>query len=139
MKEFKLENRAKIQTGFTIPEGYFENFSERMKDKIPEQETKVVFLSRSKRKFILMVAAAILVLALMIPVLSTSTNTATVELDSTTLENYLSYQSNVNQYDLINALDSDDITTINSNVALEDETIEDILANNASLEHLIIE
>jgi cell division protein FtsL len=139
MKEFKLENRTKIETGFTVPDGYFESFSEKMKDKFIEPETKVISLSSSKKKIYIMVAAAILVLALMIPVLSPSTNKTATELDSTTLENYLSYQSNVNQYDLINALDSDDINAINSNVALEDETIEDILANNASLEHLIIE
>jgi hypothetical protein len=34
------------------------------------------------------------------------------EIDSATLENYLSYQTNISQYDLINALDEDDINSI---------------------------
>jgi hypothetical protein len=34
------------------------------------------------------------------------------EIDSATFENYLSYQTNINQYDLINVLDEEDINTI---------------------------
>jgi hypothetical protein len=49
-----------------------------------------------------MLAAAILVIALMVPILySPNANT---ELDSATLENYLSYQTNLSQYDLINLI-----------------------------------
>jgi hypothetical protein len=59
------------------------------------------------------------------------------EIDTTTLENYLSNQSNINQYDLINGLEPDEIDSINTTVALEDG-IEDILGNG-SLENLIIE
>ena len=51
----------------------------------------------------------------------------------------MSYQTNVNQYDLINALDAEDINEINTPVALEDKAIEDLLIDNANLEHFIIE
>jgi hypothetical protein len=55
------------------------------------------------------------------------------------LENYLSYQSNINQYDLINDLEYDEIDNIKTTVVLEDATIEEILISNANLEHLIFE
>jgi hypothetical protein len=41
-------------------------------------------------------------------------------------ENYLSNQTNINQYDLINGLEPDEIDSINTTVALEDGIIEDI-------------
>ena len=82
--------------------------------------------------------AAVFVLALAIPSLLNNANRYN-ELDTTTLENYISYQSNVNQYDLINALDEEDINSLGTNIALEDKTIEDILISNNNLEHYIIE
>jgi hypothetical protein len=56
----------------------------------------------------------------------------------------LSYQTNINQYDLINVLDEEDINTIKSNVVIEEntiqnKTIEDILVTNGNLEHLLLE
>jgi hypothetical protein len=137
MKEFKLENTTKIKTGFITPENYFENFSESFMHKLSENENKVIPLFK-KRKLVIMTVAALLVIALMIPLLNSHSKTAT-PLDSVTIENYLSYQSNMNQFDLINALEPEDIEKMNTTIALEDETIEDILTSNANLEHFIIE
>jgi hypothetical protein len=53
-------------------------------------------------------------------------------------ENYLSNQTNINQYDLINGLEPDEIDIV-YNSSLEDGIIEDILVGNGSLENLIIE
>ena len=138
MKEFKLENSTKIETGFITPDNYFENFSDKLMLKLEHPEPKVIPLFRRRKNIILMVAA-IFIIALMIPIINSTQINTTKELDETTLENYLSYQTNVNQYDLINVLNEDDITKISTPVALEDNTIEDILASNANLEHLIIE
>jgi hypothetical protein len=137
MKAFKLENEPKIESGFKTPEHYFENFSAKVLQQLPKEEPKVISLFQ-KRKIVMMMAAAILVIALMIPIVNTYT-TKTKELDSTTLENYLTYQSNMNQYELINELDSEDINKINTTVVLEDETIEDLLSVNSNAENLIIE
>lgn len=137
MKTFKLENEPKIESGFSTPNHYFENFSERIMQQLPEDEPKVISFFQ-KRKRTLMMAAAILVIALLIPQINRSLR-ASKELDATTIENYLSYQSSMNQYDLINALDPEDIANMQTTVALEDKTIEDILATNANLEHLISE
>jgi flagellar basal body-associated protein FliL len=137
MKTFKLENQPKIESGFKTPENYFENFSAKMTQQLPENESKVISIFQ-KRKIILMTVAAILVIAMMIPVY-TFFSTKSNELDETTLENYLTYQSSMNQYDLITELEPEDINKIETVFPLEDETIEDILTTNSDMEHLILE
>jgi hypothetical protein len=136
MKAFKLEKKAKIEAGFKTPEHYFENFSENIMQNLPENEPKLVSIFQ-KRKSFFMIAAAILIIAMLVPILYNTTDNT--ELDDATLENYLSYQSNLNQYDLMTALESEDINNINTTVALEDKTIEDMLANNPDLEQLLYE
>jgi len=137
MKTFKLENEPKIESGFKTPDHYFEDFSAKIMQQLPENEPKVISIFH-KRKNILFAVAAVFVLALMMPAYTTlSTNTKT--LDETTLENYITYQSNVNQYDLISELELEDINKIKTTIPIEDEAIEDVLTTNSDMEHLILE
>lgn len=138
MKEFKLENSKKIESGFKTPENYFENFSDELLLKLHKNTPRVIPFYQ-KRTTILLLVAAVFIIALSIPILNTTSVKPIQELDETTLENYISYQSNVNQYDLINVLEADDIGKIDSPITLEENTIEDMLVDNANLEHLIIE
>lgn len=138
MKEFKLNTIPKIESGLKNPEdAYFEKFSENLLEKIAVKEPKTISLLQN-RKAIIMMVAAVFILALTIP-LFINQAAHSQEIDTETLENYLSYQSNVNQYDLINALDEEDISNINSNIALEDNTIEELLISNSNLENYILE
>jgi len=138
MKAFKLENEPKIATGFKTPENYFDDFSAKVLQQLNEKkEVKVIPIYRRK-KVLSLLAAAVVFIALMIPVINNYNNTSR-DLDEDTLETYLSYQSNLNQYDLIRELDTKDIEKLNKNVALEQETLEDILASNPNLENLISE
>ncbi|KAF2333748.1 hypothetical protein [Flavobacterium daemonense] len=138
MKAFKLENEPKIKSGFTTPEHYFDDFSAKVLQQINnEKEVKVLPLYKRKN-VISIAAAAVIVFALMIPIVN-NYNATSKELDEATLETYLSYQSNLNQYDLIQNLDTTDLQKLNKNVAIEDETLEDILASNPNIEHLITE
>jgi hypothetical protein len=138
MKAFKLENEPKIATGFKTPENYFDDFSAKVLQQLnQEKEVKVIPIYKRK-KLLSMIAAAVVFIALMIPVVNNYNNTSK-DLDEDTLETYLSYQSNLNQYDLIRELDTKDIEKLNKNVALEQETLEDILASNPNLENLISE
>ncbi|KLT71457.1 MULTISPECIES: hypothetical protein [unclassified Flavobacterium] len=137
MKAFKLENEPKITTGFKTPENYFNDFSAKVLQQINEPEVKVIPFYKRK-KVLTLLAAAVVVFALMIPIVNNYKNTSK-ELDEKTLETYLAYQSNLNQYDLINQLDTKDIESLNKNVALEDETLEDVLATNPNIENLISE
>ncbi|WP_456313125.1 hypothetical protein [Pseudomonas shirazensis] len=137
MKAFKLENEPKIATGFKTPDDYFDNFSTKVLQQINDREAKVIPLYKQK-KVIAMLVAAIVIMALMIPIINNYNNKAK-DLDEATLETYLSYQSNLNQYDLIKELDSKDIDKLSKSVALEQETLEDILSSNPNIENLISE
>ncbi|MBP4138342.1 hypothetical protein [Flavobacterium geliluteum] len=137
MKTFKLENEPKIKSGFKTPDDYFDTFSTKVLEQVDKKEVKVIALNRRK-KVISIVAAAVILIGLMIPIVN-NYNSKSKELDAETLETYLSYQSNLNQYDLIKELDNTDIQKLGKNVALEDETIEDILSSNPNIENLISE
>ena len=137
MKAFKLENEPKIETGFKTPDDYFENFSVKMMEQLPASEPKIIYIFQKRKNIILMVAA-VLVIALMIPYLNYSTANSQA-LDRIALENYINYQSNVNQYDLMRVLETKDITNMNTSIVLEDEAIEDVLSANSNLENLILE
>ena len=137
MKAFKLENEPKIASGFKTPEHYFDHFSAKVLQQFPENEPKVISIFQ-KRKMVIMMVAALLILALMIPIyISISINSK--ELDETTLENYLAYQTNLNQYDLVSELETKDISKMQPVSSTEDKVIEDILAADSDIEHLLIE
>lgn len=137
MKTFKLENEPKIKSGFKTPENYFDDFSEKVLQQINEKEVKVIPFHKRKR-ILWMAAAAVIGFALLIPVINNYKANST-DLDEATLENYLSYHSNISQYDLIQKLDDSDIEKLGNDVTLEDETLEDILAASPNIEHLISE
>jgi hypothetical protein len=136
MKAFKLENEPKITTGFKTPDHYFDDFSAKVLQQIKEAEVKVIPIYKRK-KVITMLAAAVVIIALMIPIVNNYNKSG--ELDEATLESYFSYESNLNQYDLIRELDTKDIEAINKNVVLEQETLEDVLSSNPNIENLISE
>lgn len=135
MKAFKLENEPKITTGFKTPDYYFDDFSTKVLQQINETEVKVIPIYR--RKKVLAMLAAVVVVGLMIPIVNNYNKSK--ELDEGALETYLSYQSNLNQYDLIRELDTKDIEALNKNVALEEVTLEDVLSSSPNIENLISE
>ncbi|TRX37523.1 hypothetical protein [Flavobacterium restrictum] len=137
MKAFKLDNEPKLTTGFTTPEHYFENFSAKVLLQLPKEETKVIGLFQHKKR-IFMAVAAVLILALMIPVYLRYSSQSP-ELDDVTIENYLtSSQQDMSQIDLISEIERES-STLKMTSDLEDETVEDILVTNSNLEHLILE
>lgn len=137
MKTFKLENEPKIKSGFKTPEHYFDDFSEKVLQQLNEKEVKVIPFYKRK-KTLSLAAAAVIGFALLIPIVNNYKATSN-DLDEATLETYLSYQSNISQYDLIQKLDDSDIEKLNNDITLEDETLEDILSTSPNIEHLISE
>jgi hypothetical protein len=135
MKTFKLENEPKIDTGFKTPDHYFESFSARVLQQLPEQETKVIPLF-SRTKTWTYAAAAVLVFGLSIPVYNYFNRYS--EIDQTTLENYISYHSNVSDADIVNLLDEKDIQKINIDLNIDDKTLENELSIDSNLEHYIL-
>lgn len=137
MKNFNLENGPKITSGFIVPDQYFEEFSKKMLSQLPEEKNRVITLHKQKRK-LLFAVAAILVIGLFIPIFNQLSKPSD-ELDESTLENHISYQTNINQYDLISDLDNEDLTSLGTAIQLKDDIIEDHLTTNSNLEKLLSE
>jgi hypothetical protein len=135
MKDFKLDNLPKIAPGFKTPDHYFEDFSKKMMQKLLQEEPKVILLHAKRKKWI-MAAAALLIITLMLPVYN-NINQPSDQLDTASIENYIDYQSNISQYDIVNLLDKQDVESIDLDIQLEDKTIEDVLTNNNNLENYI--
>ncbi|MES2574849.1 MAG: hypothetical protein V4572_07890 [Bacteroidota bacterium] len=136
MKTFKLDNEPKIESGFKTPDNYFDTFSARVIQQLPKEETKAISIF-SKRKTWIYAAAAVLVLGLSIPVYNNLYNRSS-EIDQTTLENYITYHSNVTDTDLVNLLDEKDIQEIKIDLNIDDKAIENELSDNNDLEYYIL-
>ena len=137
MKNFNLGNEPKITTGFTTPDGYFDTFSEKVLAQLPKQESKVISIFSSKKVWYF-AAAAILILMLSIP-LFTKYSTQQEEIDTATLENYIAYQSNISEEEIVNLLEQDDLDKMKLDFNIDDATIEDALKSNSNLEQYLID
>jgi len=141
MNTFKLDNEPKIASGFKTPDNYFENFSANLTQKLTEEsiveQPKVISIFQ-KRKTILLAIAAVLMLALMIPIVYTN-DSKNKDLDDATIENYLAEESNLNQYELIGDIEIESKPIVSKTNELENEAIEDILVTNPNIENLMIE
>jgi hypothetical protein len=136
MKTFKLNNEPKINTGFTVPENYFEDFSAKMMQKLPENEPKIISIFARKKTW-MFAAAAVIILALSLPIYNYYFSHSS-EIDEETLENYITYHSTVSDTDLVNLLDEQDIQKMNIDVDIEDDIIENELSENNNLEQYLI-
>ena len=136
MKNFK-GNEPKITSGFTTPDGYFDTFSEKVLAQLPKQESKVISIFSSKKVWYF-AAAAILILMLSIP-LFTKYSTQQEEIDTATLENYIAYQSNISEEEIVNLLEQDDLDKMKLDFNIDDATIEDALKSNSNLEQYLID
>lgn len=113
MKQFDLHNDPKIETGFKIPERYFENFEDRLMQQLPEQEVRVVSLWQKRTRWISAVAA-VFVLGFGLWLYNNNRNT---ELEAGT-ELYLAYQNDITTEDIAAQLTDDDIATIEKELGL---------------------
>ncbi|HSD14250.1 MAG TPA: hypothetical protein VLB74_06355 [Flavobacterium sp.] len=125
MKKFDLHNDPKIETGFKIPEGYFENFEAKIMNQLPQQEVKVISLWQRKSVWISSAAAVALVVFGLTLYFNYQSKAA---LDETTVENYLA--SNMNADEIMMELDQHDINELEKSIALNDESVESYLSEN---------
>lgn len=135
MKTFKLENEQKINSGYTVPENYFEDFSARVMQQVTKEEPKVISLFYRKRTWIY-AAAAIVVLAMAIPIYNQFNQLNNV--DTITIENYLTVNETISDAELISLLEEKDIQEMRIDLNIEDRTIENELSKNKDLEHYLL-
>ena len=136
MKDFKLDNEPKITSGFTPTEIYFTDFSTKVMQQLPKEEPKVISFWARNRTWIYS-SAAIIVITLsvfMVNLLATDTE----EIHAAEIENYLTYHSNITDDEIAEYLDESDISNIEIESDIDDETIEQVLYDQADLEHQII-
>lgn len=125
MKDFKLHEEDKIKAGFTAPDGYFENFTERLMAQLP-QEPRVTVVPLYRRRPVWFSAAAAFIILLGAGWFFMPDKKA-AQPDDTAIENYLVYSTNISTYDLAQQLDDQDIKQLKASLAISDEAIEDYL------------
>jgi hypothetical protein len=135
MKAFKLDNEPKINSGFKVPDAYFENLESSVLQKISTKETPVFTLFT--RKNWLLAAAAIFVITLSIPFVN-QMSTSTSNVDEVQLENYLAEQSNLSEDDIVELLDEEKIAKIKLDLNVDSDELEDALLTNSNLEDYMI-
>lgn len=136
MKTFKLENEPKIESGFKIPENYFEDFSARVMQQLPKESPKVITLFERRKTWIYSVAA-VLIITLTLPIYNNYFK-KTSENDNPSLENYITYHTSISDVDLVNLLDENDIQKMSVDLNIEDKAIEDELSENKNLEQYLL-
>lgn len=128
MKNYNLETDKKINSGFKIPENYFDSFSENLLQQLPVNEVKVISFYARYKKWIYS-AAAIAVIALSLPIVFQMENNEE-ELSTNEIENYLTQQNSISEDEIINMLDKEDITELKLNSTITKEALEEELTNN---------
>ncbi len=135
MKDFKIDTSEKITTGFQIPERYWDAFSEKVMQRIPKEEPKVIsFYARNKRW--IYSAAAVLILALSLPIVNQLQNKEQ-ELSSIEIENYLTQNKSVSDDEIVNMLEQEDIDNLRVTTPITKDALEDELSNNTNVEQYI--
>lgn len=133
MKPFKLDQQPKINTGFKIPDGYFEDFEASVMQQLQPQP-KVIKLK--SKPYWWYAAAAVLAVSLSIPAVRVLTSTKN-QPDESALENYFAY-TNIPEEQLVELLEKEDIEKIQIDYQLEDAAIEEALPA-AAIENYIID
>jgi hypothetical protein len=128
MKPFKLDNEPKMNSGFKIPETYFDDFTEKVMQQLPKQE-RVKVIPLYKRKPVWMSAvAAVFVITLGVSIIWKSNGSNTAVPDDTTIVNYLAYEDDITEEDIIQGLSQQDIKELEASITVSDEAIEDYLS-----------
>jgi len=138
MKSFDIENSSKIKSGFKVPDGYFEEFNAKLTEQLAiEVEPKVIVLHSRKTLWYFAIAAVLLV-AISIPVYQNWKINTPPQLNQDEIENYLSYHPSITTEDLITLLNEEDILALQKSKTIESETIENYLLTTESLEYYLI-
>ena len=114
MKRFDLDNDPKIDTGFKVPDNYFDSFEARLMQKLPlEKEVKVISLWKRKSVWFSS-AAAVFIIAFGIWIYFAQNN---VENTMTTQE-YLAYESDITTEDIAMNLTDAEIISLENDLNL---------------------
>jgi hypothetical protein len=137
MSEFKLDSEPKIKAGFSIPENYFDTFPDALKSQLPKNESMVISIFRNRKRQLQSIAA-VLVIGLLVSVFYKFNNQDS-EIGVSELENYITNQSSINQYDLMSSLAAEDIESLKNEKDLDQYFLDDLELTSSELEQMAIE
>ena len=124
MKNFKIDENSKKETGFAIPENYFENLESKIFNRIKTKEVKVISIFQQSKYWITAIAA-IFVIGLFFSISSKNKNEESVE-----NEEFLTSQTDLTTEDLAEYLTENDLKTLEENLTVYDQTIIDLTKEN---------
>jgi hypothetical protein len=136
MKEFKLNENSKITSGFTTPEGYFDQFTIELNNKLNLTNTEIKVVSIQTKR-VLTLVAAIVVVALSVSVYSKIIISNSEE--NNTTENYITNHSEICQYDLLALLDKNDIENLSIELNNNNSKNDDEFVNSNDLYNYLTE
>jgi hypothetical protein len=121
MKKFDLHNDPKIDSGFKIPDHYFDSFEERLMQKLPfeENDTKVIRLWQ-RQSFWISSVAAVFVLSFGIWTYFAQSNAE----NAISSSDYLAYENDLTTEDIAEHLTDEDIAFIENEMQLYDNETE---------------
>lgn len=129
MKDFNLNNE-KIESGFKVPEGYFEQFESKILNQlVVEKEPKVISLWQNKRVWMTSIAAVLLV-SIALPIYFSMNKTTSSLVEDETIETYLSIQPTLSNYEIATELTNEDFASLEESLALNDDAVELYLEQN---------
>ena len=128
-----------LDAGFKVPDNYFEHFDDKLQARLKSQQSSKVrtLVSWRNAAYISGIAASLL---LIFGLFMTSQNNLSInQVETASIEDYLNNE-NLNIYDISSLLNEDDLVLGDfvSNTFTE-ESLENYLLNNTSIEDLIFE
>lgn len=136
MKEFEINDENKITSGFTTPEGYFDNFTIDLNNTESHLNTDKKVISINTKRWLTSVAA-LLIVALSVSVYTKLVIEKTE--NSIEMENYISNHSEISQYDLITLLDKKDIENLSVEMNAINPKTEEEFDNANEIENYLTE
>lgn len=125
-------------SGYKVPDNYFENFDDKLQKRLKDDASPKVIKMGSWRNvaYISGIAAS---LVLLLTVFTKSQNDVSInKIETASIEEYLNGQ-NLNIYDIASFLNDEDLVLDNFVTnTFTDESLENYLLDNASIEDLII-
>ncbi len=138
MKDFNREKQSHIKSGFKVPDGYFDSFSEKVMSQISseslDEDTKVIsFLGRNK-KWMLSIAATFIVLFSVSYYFDNITKSTS---ETSEIEHYIVTDSTITDDDIASLLNEQDIQKLNVDYILEHNSTENIDLETLNFEEIL--
>lgn len=140
MKPLDLEKKPSLKPGFKVPDSYFESFESKLFDQIHNKREAVkVIPIQSKKIYWYYATAAIILLAISIPIYKNWNFKTTSNPTFEELEYYVNAHPNFTSNDIISQLSDDDIKAMQMSSNLKTENIENYLLETESIEYYLID